>query len=488
MVNKNFNTWLGDNFTLSSGVIGSGTITLDPPGGTYSDGTIVEVMATPGEGYVFDQWSEPGDLSGNTNPESITMDSNKTVTATFIKAPCSSLDARFDEATLSEGIYFYTDRTYTLTSVPPQYIGLDAIITPDDDRNLIASSDYLTFEMPFDSNVYVAYDRRASSLPNWMNGFEITGDQIYTSLGGQAYLEVYGTEFSAGDCVNFGANKAPGFSGGTVSNFMVFYGTPNPLPCSLDARFEETTLSAGVNYYTDKSHTLTNVPSIYEGLYMISTPNNEKNRTDVSDYITFVMPENGTVYVAFDRRTTSLPHWAAGFIDTLENIDTSLNSQGHLNIFSKFYKEGDCVNFGANKALGYSGGASGNYIVFVDTAVGPPVINKDVADVTVAEGEDATFSIMASGLEPLHYLWTLNGSNVGGDSPSITIPNLQLSDNGGQVVCAVSDALERDTWSRGATLTVTTTSPLLPKGAACTLDSECVSNKCKGKSGNMTCK
>jgi len=30
--------------------------------------------------------------------------------------------------------------------------------------------------------------------------------------------------------------------------------------------------------------------------------------------------------------------------------------------------------------------------------------------------------------------------------------------------------------------------PLLPKGASCTLNSECASNKCKGKSGNMTCK
>jgi len=30
--------------------------------------------------------------------------------------------------------------------------------------------------------------------------------------------------------------------------------------------------------------------------------------------------------------------------------------------------------------------------------------------------------------------------------------------------------------------------PLLPKGAPCNLDSECVSNKCKGRSGNMTCK
>ena len=116
-------------------------------------------------------------------------------------------------------------------------------------------------------------------------------------------------------------------------------------------------------------------------------------------------------------------------------------------------------------------------------ADGPPVIKEQPVDVTVAAGQNATFSITATGFLPLHYLWTLNGRNVGGDSPTITIPNVQLKDDDGQVVCAVSDALERDTRSRVATLTV-----LLPKGAACTQNSECVSNKCKGRSGNMMCK
>lgn len=35
---------------------------------------------------------------------------------------------------------------------------------------------------------------------------------------------------------------------------------------------------------------------------------------------------------------------------------------------------------------------------------------------------------------------------------------------------------------------VCTGEPLLPKGASCTLNSECASNKCKGRSGNKTCK
>jgi hypothetical protein len=109
-----------------------------------------------------------------------------------------------------------------LTDVPSRFEGLDTIITPNDDRKRTDSGDYLTFEIPADGPVYLAFDRRATSLPNWMDGFAYTGSDINTSLSCQMYLEVYSKEYSAGDCVNFGANKAPGFSGGTVSDYMVF--------------------------------------------------------------------------------------------------------------------------------------------------------------------------------------------------------------------------------------------------------------------------
>ena len=61
----------------------NGTITTDiaPTNGSYANGTIVELTATPDTGYQFDGWS--GDASGTTNPLSITMDENKSVTAIF---------------------------------------------------------------------------------------------------------------------------------------------------------------------------------------------------------------------------------------------------------------------------------------------------------------------------------------------------------------------------------------------------------------------
>lgn len=67
--------------TLAISKVGSGTVTLDPAGGTYDDGTVVTLTAAPATGYSFTGWS--GDLSGTVNPASITMNGDKMVTATF---------------------------------------------------------------------------------------------------------------------------------------------------------------------------------------------------------------------------------------------------------------------------------------------------------------------------------------------------------------------------------------------------------------------
>lgn len=58
-----------------------GTITLDPPTGPYDEGTEVTVTATANIGYTFTGWS--GDLTGDVNPETLTMDSDRTISATF---------------------------------------------------------------------------------------------------------------------------------------------------------------------------------------------------------------------------------------------------------------------------------------------------------------------------------------------------------------------------------------------------------------------
>ncbi|MCX6667880.1 MAG: polymorphic toxin-type HINT domain-containing protein [Euryarchaeota archaeon] len=55
------------------------------PGPPYSYGESVTLEAIPNPGYKFDHWE--GNLTGNTNPTTITMNSNKAITAKFAELP-----------------------------------------------------------------------------------------------------------------------------------------------------------------------------------------------------------------------------------------------------------------------------------------------------------------------------------------------------------------------------------------------------------------
>jgi uncharacterized repeat protein (TIGR02543 family) len=59
----------------------NGSIVATPAKSAYDHGEMVSLQANPNAGYHFTGWS--GDLSGSTNPATITMDGNKSVTAGF---------------------------------------------------------------------------------------------------------------------------------------------------------------------------------------------------------------------------------------------------------------------------------------------------------------------------------------------------------------------------------------------------------------------
>jgi len=69
--------------TLTINQATGGTITADPAG-PYHYGDDVTLTATTDPGYIFTGWT--GDLTGTTNPATLHMDGNKTVSATFVLA------------------------------------------------------------------------------------------------------------------------------------------------------------------------------------------------------------------------------------------------------------------------------------------------------------------------------------------------------------------------------------------------------------------
>ena len=76
--------------SLITSVSGLGSITSNPAGGTYEDGAVVTLTATPNSGSQFDGWS--GDISGTSASTTVTMISDKSVTANFSFLPRTVLN------------------------------------------------------------------------------------------------------------------------------------------------------------------------------------------------------------------------------------------------------------------------------------------------------------------------------------------------------------------------------------------------------------
>lgn len=101
--------------------------------------------------------------------------------------------------------------------------------------------------------------------------------------------------------------------------------------------------------------------------------------------------------------------------------------------------------------------ARGNGRVYrVQYGNAPPAITSQPANVTVAVGQAATFTVAASGTPPLAYRWQRNNVDIpNATSASYTVTSPQLADNGARFRVNVSNTTA-NVFSNEATLTVTT--------------------------------
>jgi hypothetical protein len=93
-----------------------------------------------------------------------------------------------------------------------------------------------------------------------------------------------------------------------------------------------------------------------------------------------------------------------------------------------------------------------------------PTIATEPTDQTVAQGQTATFSVVAAGTAPLTYQWQQNGTDVGSNSTSYTTPPTKLTDNHAQVLVKVSNVIG----SKTSTIVTLSVIPA-PAGAASVL-------------------
>jgi hypothetical protein len=86
-------------YTLTTSVSPSDSGSVAPASGSYDEGSEVTLNAIPAAGWVFSEWS--GDATGSSSLITVTIDTNKSVTALFKAPPIAEMSA--DPTTLRVG-------------------------------------------------------------------------------------------------------------------------------------------------------------------------------------------------------------------------------------------------------------------------------------------------------------------------------------------------------------------------------------------------
>ena len=200
----------------------NGSISRNPDtttSGTYDIGTDVFLTATPDAGYQFDGWS--GDATGNTNPLTITMDTDKTVTALFSKIQ-HTLTTNATNGSISRNPDTPTSGTYD--------IGTDVILTASPDAgyqfdgwsgDATGNTNPLTITMDADKTITAIFSEIPSTIEvsTFASGF--------TSLEGIAINsnnEVFVSEHDSGKIysIDTNGNSTEFASSGFRLNDIVF--------------------------------------------------------------------------------------------------------------------------------------------------------------------------------------------------------------------------------------------------------------------------
>ena len=94
-----FGNLAANNYTITTLLNGYGEVTRSPAANAYAANTTVQLTAVPDAGYLFINWS--GDANGSANPVSVTLNTNKVVTAVFMQPAAPTIVSQPQSLTVS---------------------------------------------------------------------------------------------------------------------------------------------------------------------------------------------------------------------------------------------------------------------------------------------------------------------------------------------------------------------------------------------------
>ncbi|GAB3853112.1 hypothetical protein GCM10028822_21540 [Hymenobacter terrigena] len=219
-------------FTLTTSVIGSGTVTKNPNTATYASGSTVSVTATPAAGFAFTGWS--GAATGSTNPLSVLMNANKSLTATFTATSGGQSVSSFTLINASTGTDIQplaNGATLNLATLPTSNLNVRANTSPATVGSVVfALSGAQTRSQTETATPYALFgDNGAGTYNAWtpaVGSYTLTA-RPYTAAGGTGTA---GTALTISFSVSNAAARvaAATTSSGQALALAVAY--PNPSP------------------------------------------------------------------------------------------------------------------------------------------------------------------------------------------------------------------------------------------------------------------
>jgi uncharacterized repeat protein (TIGR02543 family) len=198
------------SYTLTVNKIGSGTVTVDPEKPAYSYGESVKVTAIPDNGWSFSDWS--GDSEG-TNPTTLVIDGNKTMTAIFLEITYSiSASANPGGSISPSGVLEVTygaDQKYVITSYTGYHVS-DVLV---DSSSVGAVAEYTFLNVTEDHTITALFEE--NPVPKYVLTVDTLGNGIVTKNPEKDY-------YDTGETVELFASPSAGWSfagwGGDLGN------------------------------------------------------------------------------------------------------------------------------------------------------------------------------------------------------------------------------------------------------------------------------
>jgi PKD repeat protein len=126
----------------------------------------------------------------------------------------------YSTAVAKSGALTYIDRSYTIGTIGATLQNAVLLRTANDDK-YVSVSNHLTFTVSGPADVYVAYDKRATSSPLWLrSGWTVTSDALTSTDAAASPYRMFRRSVAGGQ-VTFGGNHQGGNTGAGSNYFVI---------------------------------------------------------------------------------------------------------------------------------------------------------------------------------------------------------------------------------------------------------------------------